>query len=448
MPYKKTVDGKWKATLGRGSRGSYSSAAAERLLIIDQQVDPKGALQNAALANIMTLSFNSKKHSSADIVQMIITAHFTNKKPFQSIAFANHGPNSNGDWSWAKDMSVSMKQKFQNDKETAILAVRQLAPLLNVMIAALEKTKMGTAHIELLACRLAAVNPSFVPLIEDLYHVDFRASTDDTGNESDKGDWKMETDNDFDFAEIYLDPIKVTEYHEVMANFSGQDVAGYGYSGLIKEAKGISKDQNLGVLEIIEQEDCLDEYCYAAMFNQIEDFLGFVDAFKNSHNPTGDSQEQLGQLIIFGLDESTAEQLEILFKSNGNKITYQQIIDTYTANKFDVRRGKDITTHKTGVRGRLVTLWIRVCLKGHEEPKFEVDTKKIKKMQGKELVEFAQKEYLKEGMSYDEAFENMARLYLCELSYGKNKKASDALKKLERENPEGLAQIKKKFPKG
>ena len=81
---------------------------------------------------------------------------------------------------------------------------------------ALEKTRMGKAHIDFLACGLAGFAPRLVIGLEKMYGIDFRASTDDTGNDVNGGDWKMETDNDYDVADDYLDRVKLAAYTEKM----------------------------------------------------------------------------------------------------------------------------------------------------------------------------------------------------------------------------------------
>ena len=43
--------------------------------------------------------------------------------------------------------------------------------------------RLGKAHIDLLACGLAAFAPRLVVGLEKLYGIDIRASTDDTGND-------------------------------------------------------------------------------------------------------------------------------------------------------------------------------------------------------------------------------------------------------------------------
>ena len=48
------------------------------------------------------------------------------------------------------------------------------------------------------------------------YGVDFRASTDDTGNSFRGGDWKMETDGDYDVAPDYLDAAELKAYTATM----------------------------------------------------------------------------------------------------------------------------------------------------------------------------------------------------------------------------------------
>merc|ERR550514_1818508 len=91
-----------------------------------------------------------------------------------------------------------------------------LAPVIEVLAAALAKTRAGKAHIDLLACGLATTCKGLVPALEKMYGIDFRASTDDTGNAINGGDWKMETDSDYDVAADYLDAGKLTAYAEKM----------------------------------------------------------------------------------------------------------------------------------------------------------------------------------------------------------------------------------------
>ena len=98
---------------------------------------------------------------------------------------------------------------------------------------ALEKTRMGKAHIDFLACGLAGFAPRLVIGLEKMYGIDFRASTDDTGNDVNGGDWKMETDNDYDVADDYLDRVKLVAYTEKMSLFG-------------KSKKGIAAAKNVG----------------------------------------------------------------------------------------------------------------------------------------------------------------------------------------------------------
>ena len=46
--------------------------------------------------------------------------------------------------------------------------VNALAPLVDTMVDVLCKTEMGVAHIDLLACRLAASNAALVGKLEEL----------------------------------------------------------------------------------------------------------------------------------------------------------------------------------------------------------------------------------------------------------------------------------------
>ena len=131
---------------------------------------------------------------------LVREAHRQNGAPFLSVAIAQHGADAEGQWEWTTDLTIN-----------------QLAPVVEVLAAALSKNKAGKAHIDLLACNLATTCKGLVPALEKMYGIDFRASTDETGNDLSGGDWKMETDNDYDVAADYLDAAKVAQYTETMA---------------------------------------------------------------------------------------------------------------------------------------------------------------------------------------------------------------------------------------
>ena len=136
-------------------------------------------------------------------------AHAKHGMPFASVAFANHG---SAEWKITPDLVVKMA-----DTPAAVKALR---PLMDTLVAVLDKTDMGVAHIDLLACSLAGIQPGFVPALEKMYKVDFRASTNDTGAASKGGDWKMETDGDYDFSATYMDQAKAQQYQEVMHTYN------------------------------------------------------------------------------------------------------------------------------------------------------------------------------------------------------------------------------------
>lgn len=197
MPYHKTADGKWIQGDAPKELGDL------RLLLVDRQVDRKGVLAKATLPNVVTVEFDSAKDGLNAVLQRVRDAHAEAGQPFVSVAFANHGGQ---EWKITADLVVSMANSHQ--------AVAALRPLLDTLVAVVDKD--ATGHIDLLACSLAKVQPSFIPTLEKMYKVDFRASTDNTGNASSGGNWKLETDDDYDFAKDYLDPLKKEEYVEVM----------------------------------------------------------------------------------------------------------------------------------------------------------------------------------------------------------------------------------------
>ena len=155
-------------------------ADKSKLILIDHQVDEEGLLAKSALADVKVVPYNSKTHTTQEVISLIRVAHRENRAPFASIAVANHGPAGGSvSWTWATDLNV--------DLTNAQDAVDTLAPINEALIAALEPTEMSKAHITFLACRLASIVSEFIPTLEQLYHVDFRGSTDDSGNDKDGG---------------------------------------------------------------------------------------------------------------------------------------------------------------------------------------------------------------------------------------------------------------------
>ena len=184
-----------------------------RLLLVDKQVDAQDALPNAAIGCVHIIKYDAKATTRDELVDLVREAHRQNGAPFLSIAVAQHGADAEGQWAWTTDLTVNLKSMHG--------AIDQLAPIVEVLAAALSKTRAGKAHIDLLACNLATTCKGLVPALEKMYGIDFRASTDETGNALSGGDWKMETDNDYDVAADYLDAIKLKEYSEKMGKCKG-----------------------------------------------------------------------------------------------------------------------------------------------------------------------------------------------------------------------------------
>lgn len=174
------------------------AAAPPRLLLVDTAADATGALRRAALPSVTVIEWNSATQTLAELVASIASVRAERGAAFRSIAVANHGPaGPNGLWRWATDVAVAPA-----DAEGAAAA---LAPVLAPLVAALQPGAFGESHVELLACRLAGFAPALVPALERQYEVDFRASTDVTGNAASGGNWKMETDGGYDAATAYFD---------------------------------------------------------------------------------------------------------------------------------------------------------------------------------------------------------------------------------------------------
>jgi len=186
-----------------------------RLLLVDKQVDAQGVLPNAALGCVHVVKYDAHSTTLAELIGLVREAHRQNGAPFLSMAIAQHGADAEGQWEWTTDLTVNLKSMHG--------AIDQLAPVIEVLAGALSKTKAGKAHIDLLACNLATTCKGLVPALEKMYGIDFRASTDETGNDLSGGDWKMETDNDYDVAADYLDAAKLKAYTETMAKGSKAD---------------------------------------------------------------------------------------------------------------------------------------------------------------------------------------------------------------------------------
>ena len=179
-----------------------------RLLLVDRQISPHGHLAAAALDTVHVVEYDSATATRNELVGLVREAHRQNGTPFLSIACANHGADAGKQWAWASDLAVDLRSVHG--------ALNQLAPMVECLTSTLCKTHIGHAHIDFLACGLATTCKGLVPALEKMYGVDFRASTDDTGNDINQGNWKMETDDDYDVSADYLDATKLQAYAEKM----------------------------------------------------------------------------------------------------------------------------------------------------------------------------------------------------------------------------------------
>jgi hypothetical protein len=204
MPFTKNAAGKWIVTADSGP-----SEQACRLMIVDKQVDPDGSFQRSLLKDVKTVTFDSSVTTQAELFGSIRQAHRTHGKPFVSIMFANHGPaDAASPWIIASDLAVPLASVAE--------ATLELAPLVELLTSLLEPTAIGQSHIIFMACALAGFAPELIPALEQLYHVDFMASSDTTGNATAGGNWKMETDAGFDVSKVYCEPKKLVAYRATM----------------------------------------------------------------------------------------------------------------------------------------------------------------------------------------------------------------------------------------
>ena len=206
MPFAKNAAGKWVASAEAGP-----SDAATRLVIVDKQVDMDGSFQRSLLKDVKAVSFDSKMTTQAELFSSIRAAHRAHGRPFVSIAFANHGPaDAAAPWTISSDLAIPLGSIPE--------AIDTLAPFVELLTSILEPTAIGQSHVIFMACGLDGFNSALVPALENLYHVDFMASSDTTGGTAAGGNWKMETD-DFHFAKVYCDAGRLTKYRGVMRGY-------------------------------------------------------------------------------------------------------------------------------------------------------------------------------------------------------------------------------------
>jgi len=189
---------------------SGAKGVSHRLLVLDIQADPGDVVFKSALKTVAVVRYDSKKHTLKEIAGLVYEAHKQNKAPFMSIAIGNAGPcldMNSADynmWRWGKDLQVNLNKIDE--------AMDQLAPLFRYLCSALQKTHMGHAHIDFLACGLASACKGLIPALEEFYGVDFRGSSDDAGQLSNRGNWTMETDGDYDAGLDYIDWARIKTY--------------------------------------------------------------------------------------------------------------------------------------------------------------------------------------------------------------------------------------------
>jgi hypothetical protein len=169
-----------------------------RLLIVDVAVDTNQLLKQLTMDGIQVVYFDSEKDSTSVLRSKLAGVG----NGYASVAFANHGPTTNGAWQISADEVVN------------VLSPEMKGPFFSFFAKLTGLIKDG-GHIDLLACNLAGVSPDFVSSLESQYGVDVAASSNVTGNEKNGGDWIMETDG-IDAAKLYFVEGKISQYAEVM----------------------------------------------------------------------------------------------------------------------------------------------------------------------------------------------------------------------------------------
>jgi hypothetical protein len=165
-----------------------SSKTIKNLLIVSEYLDPEHILGKCALPSTLCTYYHPDGitlHEFSDQIKAAAHVRTSHGCFFESVALANHGPDENGLWSVCSDYPVSLT--------TLDKAWPKLMPMFQAL-ASMVSSPAHLGHVDLLACGFAANSTGVecIKMIEKQVNAKFAASTDDTGNVAQGGNWDLE----------------------------------------------------------------------------------------------------------------------------------------------------------------------------------------------------------------------------------------------------------------
>lgn len=186
--------------------------AAKNLLIVSEYLDPDHVLGNCVLPSTLVTYYHPDGLTLEEFgAQIKSAAHVRTRhgRFFESVALANHGPDEEGLWSVCSDHPVSLR--------SLDTAWPKLMPMFQAL-ASMVASPSYLGHVDLLACNFAA-NPTGVDcikMIETQVNARFSASTDETGNVAQGGNWELELGGR-NVAPIYFHEHMLGQFTSLMA---------------------------------------------------------------------------------------------------------------------------------------------------------------------------------------------------------------------------------------
>jgi preprotein translocase subunit YajC len=191
-----------------------------KLLLVDSSVN-YGALVEARKDNVDYIIFNFGTDTYASLADKIIAKNVE----FTDIALVQHGgPSHQG-----RRVQILRSEPIWNSPDPS--SVEGFKNLVNVL-----KERVGLRRFDMLACALYSNQAirHIISRLEAETGVDFRASTNFTGNAEAGADWMMESDN-VDIREVYFTDA-ISGFKDVLYTYSNYSM--YGANKVIKDICG------------------------------------------------------------------------------------------------------------------------------------------------------------------------------------------------------------------
>lgn len=170
------------------------------LLVVSTHVQDYLQLGDAARDGVEVIYYDHTEATLQSILDSITET--LQGRQANTIAFANEG--THGEMILTDDVTVSLQSLTQNDSLLGFW--RALGDFVH-----------EDGRIDLLACRVAAITDgqTLVTMIEGATGRDVAASTDDTANSDNGGDWILETDN-IDAQGLYFNPEAIAGWDGIL----------------------------------------------------------------------------------------------------------------------------------------------------------------------------------------------------------------------------------------